>query len=560
MKLYEYVISLKDDFSGKMQKLMTAAGVSETKVGNLKKRLDATSSSASGMGNAFSGLGGTIATVFTVGAIAAFATGFVKAGAELEQTRISYQTMVGDVAKGNKLLNEMNDLANVTPFENKDILQAGQTLLNFGIEAEKVKPVLSQIGDVASGNAEKMKGLSLAFAQVSSAGKLQGQDLLQMINQGFNPLRQISQDTGISMSVLKDKMEKGAISAQMVEQAFKSATSEGGMFYKMSEKQSKTLGGEWSTLMGDLQTKIANFSARLSPLIAGLVHMADVLLNNTAVVKGFLTAIGIATGMFLAYKAVVLVSTIYTAGYTAAITIGRLATILFTGGFAKLNLVMQLNPFALIVTAIVAFIGILLVAYQKIDFVRGAIWGLFEAGKQVFQTLWETAKQYLGGLADLLVGVFTMDIDKIKKGLSSVGGSLKTAYTGLGKGVAEKFQTGYNDGVKNGKFNLPDFLNPEAKTDAIAKSAGTNTPKDLSAYADLSKSSEKEKKSKTKTGVDSISAGGTKSINIRFDNVKFADKVEIMAQTMDGAVDDLEMKFKQMFARVLNGSMMVVDQ
>src|SRR5690606_25401177 len=92
------------------------------------------------------------------------------------------------------------------------------------------------IGDIAMGDANKMNSLTLAYSQMTSTGKLMGQDLLQMINAGFNPLNEISKKTGKSIGDLKKEMEQGKISANMVEKAFIGATSEGGQFYMMAEK------------------------------------------------------------------------------------------------------------------------------------------------------------------------------------------------------------------------------------------------------------------------------------------------------------------------------------
>lgn len=99
---------------------------------------------------------------------------------------------------------------------------------------------MKQLGDISLGNSDRFQRLSLAFAQVSAAGKLTGQDLLQMVNAGFNPLQEISKKTGQSISDLKDQMADGAISTKMVEEAMKSATEEGGRFAGGMEKASKT--------------------------------------------------------------------------------------------------------------------------------------------------------------------------------------------------------------------------------------------------------------------------------------------------------------------------------
>lgn len=173
----------------------------------------------------------------------------IKSAGDMEMLRTSLDTLTGSTEQGSKLFKDLYDFAAKTPFETTDLAKATQTMLSFGISNEKVMPYLKMLGDVSMGNKDKLQGLSLAFAQVQSTGRLMGQDLLQMVNQGFNPLTVISQKTGESMTDLKKKMEAGQISAEMVADAFKTATSEGGLFYKGMEKGSQTLQGIWSTLM-----------------------------------------------------------------------------------------------------------------------------------------------------------------------------------------------------------------------------------------------------------------------------------------------------------------------
>lgn len=172
----------------------------------------------------------------------------LKASSDFEQAQVAFGVMLGDAEKASRLVNQLQDMANVTPFETQDLLDASRVLLNFGIQLEDLLPDLQMLGDISGGNREKMRSMTLAFAQMSSAGRLMGQDMLQMVNAGFNPLQQISEETGKSMAVLKKEMEEGKISVDMVQQAFKNATAEGGRFHGMMEQQSQTLEGVTSTM------------------------------------------------------------------------------------------------------------------------------------------------------------------------------------------------------------------------------------------------------------------------------------------------------------------------
>lgn len=228
-------------------------------VGNIKVKLNLDSAayeyglkacvnSTKTLQTALAGLGIGFGAVQIIEKIKDIGTQSLKASSDFEQAGVQFGVMLGDAKKAKQLVNELQDMANVTPFETQDLLDASKTLLNFGINVKEILPDLRMLGDIAGGNKQRMQSLTLAFSQMSSAGRLMGQDLLQMINAGFNPLQTISEKTGKSMAVLKDEMSEGKISVEMVRQAFMDATSEGGRFYEMMNRQSETLEGKLSTM------------------------------------------------------------------------------------------------------------------------------------------------------------------------------------------------------------------------------------------------------------------------------------------------------------------------
>jgi tape measure domain-containing protein len=178
----------------------------------------------------------------------------LKSTATMEMLEASFTTMLGSAGKATSLMTDLKKMAAVTPFETTDLANAAKTLLQFGVTSKDLIPTLQMLGDASGGSNARFSSMALVFGQIQSMGRLMGQDLLQLINAGFNPLQEISRKTGESMAVLKDKMTKGAISADMVSEAFKSATSEGGKFYKGMDTASKTLEGLVSTLKDDLAT------------------------------------------------------------------------------------------------------------------------------------------------------------------------------------------------------------------------------------------------------------------------------------------------------------------
>lgn len=232
----------------------------------LKKNAKATSLVFTEFGKAMS-LGVT-APILAAGAA------IIKSTADMEMQTAAFETMLGSAEDAAKMMDQIKAMAAKTPFGTSDLANASKTLLQFGVNARDVLPTIKQLGDVSGGNAQRFQQLSLAFGQMSSAGRLMGQDLLQMINAGFNPLKTISEKTGESMASLKKRMAAGGVSAQEVAEAFKIATSEGGMFFNGMDRASKTFSGQFSTLMDEVAELGRSFGEILLPAIKDIVTAA----------------------------------------------------------------------------------------------------------------------------------------------------------------------------------------------------------------------------------------------------------------------------------------------
>lgn len=213
-------------------------------------------------------IGGAFVTAMAAAsaAVVAAATAGIKYNAQMEQYATSFEVMLGSSEAALAKIAELKAFAASTPFEMTDLANATKVMLGFGIEADKASDMLRVLGDISQGDSQKLGSLTLAFSQMSSTGRLMGQDLLQMINAGFNPLNEISKKTGETMAEVKARMEQGAVSADEVTEAFKSATAEGGLFYQSMEKQSKTFNGQMSTLKDNAMSFLGELTTGLSDI------------------------------------------------------------------------------------------------------------------------------------------------------------------------------------------------------------------------------------------------------------------------------------------------------
>gem|GEM_PF-3467790 len=263
--------------------------------------------------------------------------------AERESNQVNLGVMTGSANVGNKLLGDITAMADVTPFESRDLLQSGQMLLQFGMTADRVMPSLQQLGDISGGNAEKLQQLTLAFGKVTAEGKMSGRELEEMIYAGFNPLTVIAEKTGISMANLHKAMEHGAITTQMVQEAMNAATGAGGRFHDLMLKNSETLGGKWSTFMDLAHHRLRSFGDLLSPVAKGLMSFDSGLLGSVP-------------GMIAVGTALV--------GFTIIMGSATFSTNMFTSAMKLMTMAIEENPLGVWLVAIGAAVALVIGLYK----------------------------------------------------------------------------------------------------------------------------------------------------------------------------------------------------
>lgn len=228
-------------------------------VDGINRRFDGLLGGVRRVTSALGPLGTAMAAVGAAGGVA----GMLKLAASAEQTAVSFEVMLGSAEKAKKMVAEIEQFGAVTPFSSADLANAAKVLLNFGVAADEIMPTLDRLSNVAAGDAQKLGSLALVFGQISANGRLTGGDLLQLVNTGFNPLNEIAKKTGETMPELRKRMEQGKIGIDEVRQAFVDATSKGGLFYQMNEKQSRTLAGVFSTLQDAVMVTLRSIGEEL---------------------------------------------------------------------------------------------------------------------------------------------------------------------------------------------------------------------------------------------------------------------------------------------------------
>ena len=365
--------------------------------------------------------------------------------ASMESYLTNFKVMLGNEELAAAKLSELRKMAASTPFALSDLTEGTQTLLQFGVAADDTTDVLKQLGDISLGNADKLQTLVRAYGKMSSAQKVTLENVNMMIDAGFNPLNQICDATGESMSDLYKRISDGKVSFSELQAAVEAATSEGGQFYNGMLEASQTFSGRMSTLKD-------NVAALTGELTSGLfAALGDLVVKLNEVVTSFLDSdekmaqlkdtIGIATSVvaaagaaFLAYKGYVALATAAQVAHTVATTAMTAANAAAEAGAtglalaqAALNAVISANPVGLFVAALAALATGLVTAYKTSETFRNAVNSAFSAVKNIAQSAIGTVVDWINDLVAKIEGAAAA-LANLKNGIGAAADAYNTAY------------------------------------------------------------------------------------------------------------------------------------
>lgn len=298
----DYTLSVKlDGDASELKKEMASA---EQAVSGATKSVSGTSKASKAAKAALGGVAKIAGTVTT--AMGSMLGMGVKYNAEIESYQTSFEVMTGSAEKAQQTVETLKKMGAETPFDLPQLADTTQLLMNYGFTADDAIDKMTMLGDISQGSADKMSRIATAYGQMSSAGKVQLEDVKQMIEAGFNPLQEISQSTGESMASLYDRISKGTLSVDEITASMERSTSAGGKYFQSMEKQSQTFSGQLSTLKDNAQQLVGSLANDISgeltgkvlpTLNSGLSQMAAALAAGD--MAGFATAGGQMIGNLL---------------------------------------------------------------------------------------------------------------------------------------------------------------------------------------------------------------------------------------------------------------------
>lgn len=298
-----------------------------------------------------------LGSVFTgmAGGILNMGIASVQAAAQMRQYEIAFQTMLKSAEAGTQMLRDLQQFAAETPFDVPGVVSAGQQLMAFGFKAEEIIPMLTNLGDAASGlglGTEGVSRLAYALGQMQTSGKLNAQDMMQLTSAGISAWDMLAQAAGKTVAEMKDLCSKGAIDSKAAVQTITAGMNEqfGGMMAKTSDEVAGLLAnieetaGNTSAAVGKYLTEAFNIKGILKDVSDRLGEFQQKMQTATEqgksmgdVIKECVPAPVIAAiGAFAAVLAVVSVAAVATLGAVLGLSAGIVAAGAAIGAAAAL--------------------------------------------------------------------------------------------------------------------------------------------------------------------------------------------------------------------------------
>lgn len=557
--VHEFI--LKDAVSSVLQKIVKNSEAATDRItkslGKIDKRAEANAKSLDNLGNTFKKFAGIASVALAGVGIASFVSDSIAAAGHLKTLETGFAAVTKSAEKAKSLTGLRAEFAKLpVPLQETD--KAMNRLVGAGVHgAAEMSKELRKLSAVAIGAHASVDDLGLIYERVKMGGKLQGEQMAQMIDRGIPIAHALAEVKNVNESKIKSMISKGEISFNDFNKALDHMTHGSGVYATILDDMARTTEGKSNIISNRAQLMGENFGKAFLPAKLAFQEFQMNVLDKMAPVldkiakglvwvidnaKTILVVVAPLAAIWAGYTLTIVAHTVALKALAIASTTARLANILLTGGFAKLNMVLAMNPVGLVVAGIAALATIITVAWQKSETFRGVVLGTWEVMKDfasalgdMFTSPWQTIKNIFTGISDFvknMIAPLMETIDHIKNGrwleAAKSGGKFLVNLTPIGIGSAivdkiansEAFKRGFAKGKDPNEVFSPDVTSQGINRDNSVDHSNSNL--------DLSRTEEKA----------GSSSGTAKTITLNIGNL--IGEFKITSNGVKESIEDIK--------------------
>ncbi|WP_229778487.1 tape measure protein [Acidaminococcus fermentans] len=217
-----------------------------------------------------------IAGAFTVGAITSLGKKALEASANMEVLRQGLDFVLGSSEETDKLINGMRALGEQSAYDTNELIPLARQWVNMGDNAETAVGKMTKIVDLGSAfglTSEQIGSATLALSQMAAAGKINGQDMLQLTNANIPAWKLLADHMGLSVAELRKMSEAGQLGEDAINE-----------LWNAIEERTK---GATARMNGTLMAAFSNLQESISNSMAGIGDIISKSFNLTGILTGW---------------------------------------------------------------------------------------------------------------------------------------------------------------------------------------------------------------------------------------------------------------------------------
>lgn len=226
--------------------------------------------------------GAAVAAFASFATIKAGITAVLSTGDKFEKLGLQMTAIMGSLESGEQATAWIKDFAQETPLQLEEVTQAFITLKNFGLDPQDgtLQAIVDQ-NEKLGGGYERLIGITNALGQAQAKQKLQGEEILQLIERGVPVWQLLADVTGKSTAELNKMSSEGKIGTDVIAKLIEAmgASSTGAAAANMSTLSGLTsnLKDTWTNFLDTVAKSgaLEYVKNELSKLSAAVKEMAE---------------------------------------------------------------------------------------------------------------------------------------------------------------------------------------------------------------------------------------------------------------------------------------------
>lgn len=304
MSDHEITVTLKADANGCLSvikqvtrsvdqlagKKVGKAGMDELASGaqRASQSLKQTKADTDALASAIGKIKGMIAGAFTVGAITNLGKKALEASANMEVLRQGLDFVLGSSEETDKLINGMRDLGEQSAYDTNELIPLARQWVNMGDNAETAVGKMTKIVDLGSAfglTSEQIGSATLALSQMAAAGKINGQDMLQLTNANIPAWKLLADHMGLSVAELRKMSEAGELGEDAINTLWDAIE-------QRTQGATARMNGTLMACFSNFEEEIQNSMASIGDIISQAFNLKGILQGGSDMVSSFREALG----------------------------------------------------------------------------------------------------------------------------------------------------------------------------------------------------------------------------------------------------------------------------